>query len=386
MATTTPKLGLIKPDLSDNVDIDNLNDNMDILDDALTDSSTLNDLSGVTLTSPVAGDSLVYNGTDWVNGPRSGNAIINGDFGIWQRGTSINVGDGGYGPDRWRRSSNGTGTYNFSRQTFTPGTAPVSGYEGEYFCRYQLTSPTAQSYNVIQQPIEDVRKFAGQTATFSMWAKTTSGTVSITPELHQFFGSGGSSDVIVTGSAWTATTSWQRFTVTFSVPSLSGKTIGAGNWVSIDLILPLNTALTVDIWGVQLEAGPVATPFIPAGGGSRAAELALCQRYYYRTAPLADGRIAAGYNVLTTTGHYIINFPVAMRIAPTALEQSGTATDYCIQHGNNITNLNSAPTYIQGSSTNGGTSAGVASGLTAGQGSLLRANNTNAYFAWSAEL
>jgi hypothetical protein len=67
MATTTPKLGLIKPDFVDVVDVSELNDNMDVLDDALTDSSTLDDLSGVDLTSPVAGEKLVFDGTNWVN-------------------------------------------------------------------------------------------------------------------------------------------------------------------------------------------------------------------------------------------------------------------------------------------------------------------------------
>jgi hypothetical protein len=67
MATTTPKLGLIKPDFVDVVDVSELNDNMDVLDDALTDSSTLDDLSGVDLTSPTTGQLLQYDGTDWVN-------------------------------------------------------------------------------------------------------------------------------------------------------------------------------------------------------------------------------------------------------------------------------------------------------------------------------
>ena len=67
MATTTPKLGLIKPDFVDVVDVSKLNDNMDVLDDALTDSSTLDDLSGVDLTSPTTGQLLQYDGTDWVN-------------------------------------------------------------------------------------------------------------------------------------------------------------------------------------------------------------------------------------------------------------------------------------------------------------------------------
>ena len=67
MATNTPKLNLVKPETTDPVDIDVLNGNMDILDNALTDSATLNDLSNVSLTSPTAGQKLVFDGTNWVN-------------------------------------------------------------------------------------------------------------------------------------------------------------------------------------------------------------------------------------------------------------------------------------------------------------------------------
>jgi hypothetical protein len=58
MATTTPKLGLIKPDFVDVVDVSELNDNMDVLDDALAPTN---------VTSPVAGEKLVFDGTNWVN-------------------------------------------------------------------------------------------------------------------------------------------------------------------------------------------------------------------------------------------------------------------------------------------------------------------------------
>jgi hypothetical protein len=69
MATNTPKLNLVKPDLTDNVDISVLNGNMDILDDALTSIPTidLDDLDDVTITTPTTGQLLRYDGTDWKN-------------------------------------------------------------------------------------------------------------------------------------------------------------------------------------------------------------------------------------------------------------------------------------------------------------------------------
>ena len=146
------------------------------------------------------------------------NKIINGDMGVWQRGTSITLTDNGYGADRYIYQANtGTmGTGTLSRQAFTPGTAPVAGYEGLYFNRYNLTATGTSTSHYMAQRIENVQTFAGQTATFSFWGKADSART-ITSDLQQNFGSGGSSAVITSGTTHAFTTSWQRFTVTFSV-------------------------------------------------------------------------------------------------------------------------------------------------------------------------
>jgi len=66
-----------------------------------------------------------------------GNAIINGAFDIWQRGTSFSA--SGYTADRWS-SDFVTGAGTISQQAFTPGAAPVTGYEGTYFLRRSVTT------------------------------------------------------------------------------------------------------------------------------------------------------------------------------------------------------------------------------------------------------
>jgi len=72
--------------------------------------------------------------------PSANNPIINGGFDIWQRGTSATT--GGYSAaDRWRYDNVG-GTYTISKQTFTPGTAPVSGYESTNFARVVISGQT----------------------------------------------------------------------------------------------------------------------------------------------------------------------------------------------------------------------------------------------------
>jgi hypothetical protein len=205
------------------------------------------------------------------------NKIINGDFGIWQRGTSITTTGVGYffGADRWMLYSPASNTSTMSRQTFTPGTAPVAGYESAYFARFNCTNSFGTYF---QQYIEDVRTFAGQTVTLSFWAKAGSA-ISLSGNLGQQFGSGGSSFVDTAVSAVSVTTSWQRFSITVAVPSISGKTVGTSSYLKWTLYTS-SFNVNIDIWGTQIEYGSKATPFQTASGGSPQAELAMCQRYF----------------------------------------------------------------------------------------------------------
>ena len=257
------------------------------------------------------------------------NKIINGDFGIWQRGTSFTT-NGAYTADRFYGIYDGTGTKTISQQSFTAGTAPVSGYEAQYFARFnQTVAGTGGTYNVFSQKIEDVRTFAGQTATLSFWAKAGSAiSMASTPLLIQGFGSGGSGNVNngpISGSAPSLTTSWQRFTFTYNVASIAGKTIGTGSSLNLEFYMPLNTTFSIDIWGVQVEYGSKATPFQKAGGGSPQAELAMCQRYFIRYGGLADTPFISASYYSTTEAYGSLLFPVAMRVAPTPTVSAGTA-------------------------------------------------------------
>ena len=252
------------------------------------------------------------------------NKIINGDFGIWQRGTSFtpaslsNV----YCADRFATNRDGTGaTVTVSQQTFTPGTAPVAGYEGTFFYRYANTvAGTGGTYlDMARQPIEDVRTFAGQTVTVSAWIKSTvSSPVGFT--LQQNFGTGGSSATYTGTTSITPTTSWVRYSFTATIPSISGKTIGTGSALVLQFSGAVNTVQTVDVWGIQLEVGSTATPFQTATG-TKQGELAACQRYYQKlaaTATATETAVGSGAGfALTTTGVRVsVPFKQTMRVAP----------------------------------------------------------------------
>ena len=262
------------------------------------------------------------------------NAIINGDFRINQRSLTSTTTDGAYGFDRWRMYASSGGTY--SAQTFTPGTAPVTGYEAVNFARIVTTGQSgAGIYTSLDQPIEDARKFAGQTVTISFWAKAASGTPKVSLELNQNFGSGGSGTVSVNAGTVTISTSWARYTATVAIPSISGATIGTGSnlnlvlWVSAGTNYASRTnsigiqSNTFDFWGVQLEAGSVATPFQTATGTLQG-ELAACQRYYQRfQSDSTYNSLSIGSAKSTTQVLFQMYYP-SLRTIPTVLDYGGT--------------------------------------------------------------
>jgi hypothetical protein len=316
------------------------------------------------------------------------NAIINGAFNVWQRGTSFsNPASGSYSADRFNISSDGSGrTSAISQQTFTPGTAPVAGYESAYFLRYAVTvAGTGATAEQIGQRIEDVRTFAGQSVTVSFWAKADSAR-SITGVVNQNFGSGGSSLVYnaIGATSFTLTTSWARYTMTGTMASIAGKTIGTSSFVDFGIQTPINTTKTIDIWGVQFEQGSTATPFQTASG-TIGGELALCQRYYWRTGgDSAYNYYGSGINGSTTIAACTIPNPVTLRVAATSVDYNLIAlqedTTGAIIAVTSITN--GLP-----SKTASSINATVASGLTKYRPVMVLANNsTSSYLGFSAEL
>ena len=332
------------------------------------------------------------------------NKIINGNFAINQRSFTSNTATGAYNFDRWLQTNGGTtGTLTVTPQTFTPGTAPVSGYEGSTYVQgITAAGLSADTYALFSQRIEDVRTFAGQTATVSFWAKAASGTPKIAVETEQLFGSGGSPSSAVTTAGGTATlsTSWARYSVTVSVPSISGKTIGTtANTSSLGINLWLSAGssfasrassiglqnATFQIWGVQVESGSTATAFQTATGTIQG-ELAACQRYFYRIGnETGYNNFCNGYINTSTLLQGVLQFPVKMRIAPTPTFT--TATNYGAVLTNNTVITATSVSADLGTTMNMRLGITYSSGgLTVGQGCILLAPNTSSYIDISAEL
>lgn len=222
------------------------------------------------------------------------NCIINGDYDIWQRGVSQTSDDYG-SDDRWINSHAGS-TKVHTRQSFTLGQTDVPN-NPKYYSRTVVTS-VADPANFIEKlhKIEDVTKYAGKTITLSFYAKADA-SKNIATDFYQFFGTGGSPSAIVGELGVTThnlTTSWQKLTMTVTLPSVSGKTLGDdGNdylnlsfWFEAGSDFDARTnslgqqSGTFEIAQVQIEEGSNATDFEMRTIGE---ELALCQRYYEKS-------------------------------------------------------------------------------------------------------
>ena len=258
------------------------------------------------------------------------NLLINGGFDIWQRGAAnLAPSTGGYVADRFRCDWNGNAGVNISRQGFVLGQTEVPD-EPRYFLRWQqVTAGAGATIHKISQNIESVRTLAGKTATVSFWAKSDAARP-LKVSMTQYFGPSGSESVEKNVGDFLLTTSWALYTTTFQVPSLAGKMLGNTNSDCLRLAfdLPLNVLQTVDLAQVQLEEGPIATPFEYR---TAAQELINCQRYYEKSfntwLPVQAGngpttclstftQIPAG-----NTGQYgmTIGFLVQKRAQPTVL-------------------------------------------------------------------
>jgi len=321
------------------------------------------------------------------------NKIINGDFYWSQRGSSISLptNTGTYAIDRYLVQSNfSAGTSTFAQVAFDYGSSPasdklpISGYTSTYFGR--LTLGSTATYFDIRQYIEDVHTFAGQTVTFSFWAKASASTA-FRMYIRQNFGSGGSANVDLTSDS-TLTTSWQRFAFTTTLGALTGKTIGAGSFLGVIIgsTGSVTNSGTIDVWGLQVEQGSVATPFTTSSGTLQG-ELALAQRYYFRIGGGAYSNFGQGYTTSSTNFRFMVQASVTMRITPTALDSSAASTFNPIDSANG----SYTPTSITLNSTESDSRTmaydAAGSGFTAGRYAYNRAaNNTGAYIGFTAEL
>ena len=205
--------------------------------------------------------------------------IINGNFGVWQRGTSFTTSV--YTADRWLQDLSGASA-TLTREAHTVGQTDVPD-NPKYYLKQNVT--TGNDNCGMLYRIEDVDILTGA-FTLSFYAKgvnPNSGNLDII--IQQNFGSGGSGTVSLSEQDLTLTGSWQKFVFTGTLASISGKTIGTSSYIQIIIKQPSDDANTaawnLQISQVQLEAGTYTSSTIPPFQNETYGDnLARCQRYF----------------------------------------------------------------------------------------------------------
>jgi hypothetical protein len=243
------------------------------------------------------------------------NAIINGNFDIWQRGTS-STSNGTYNTaDRWWNYTN-LGTTTWSRESTIVPTGSL------YSMKSTQSVATATNWQM-NQAIETLNavQFAGKTVTVSaQFCASASTTVFLSISYST------STDVAPTGS-WTGisatsgttsatsatTASFTQLQAQYAIPSTAKSILVAIVSSSVA------SGTSIYVGKVQLEQGSKMTQFSRAGGTIQG-ELAACQRYYWRATPAITN---FGVAYATNGAQLQVNNPVPMRVKGSSVDYSG---------------------------------------------------------------
>lgn len=347
------------------------------------------------------------------------NRIINGAMVIDQRnaGASTTPANAAYMTDRWKFESSPAA--RFTAQQNAGSVTPPTGFTNYLgFTSNSAYTPLAANYFLAEQLIEGFNiadlgwgTANAKTVTVSFWVRS-----SLTGTFSGNIQNGGNNRFYVFSYTISTANTWEYKTVTIAGDTtgtwatnnttglLLRFSLGAGtdflssaggSWgatpyfgVTGQTNVVATNGATFYLTGVQLEVGTQATTFTTAGG-SYGAELALCQRYYYRISPAASTRLLGqGQCFSTIAAGAAVFFPVSMRTRPSALEQTGTATDYAaLTAGGGTQVCNGVPTFNPATTADAAYFvAAFASGVVAGDATSILTNSTSSYLGWSAEL
>lgn len=288
---------------------------------------------GQTATTP-NGSIFTWDGVKWTASATSGAGFANAAGRNLVHNPLFQVAQRGVGPftvagnciDRWFMNFV-NGTMSTSQVVLTDADRAAIGDEA---AKYGLQSVftgggAAASATQIQQAMEDVRRTANKTITVSFWAKAASGTPKIGVGATQFFGGGGSPSaaVNITAIPVTISTTFARYSVTLTIPSIAGKILGTDGADQFDPTFwyssgSTNNTLaggigvqsgTITLWGVQCEIGNLLTPLEKP---DIATDLMNCCRFYQLSLILATYP-AAG---LPGVGMYGTAYLSPMRVLP----------------------------------------------------------------------
>jgi hypothetical protein len=391
MPTTTPSFGWPVP-----VSTDLVKDGataIESLGDAIDASMT--DLKGGTTGQVLAKASNTDMDFTWTTASAGSsnvagkNGVLNSNFSIWQRGTSI-AGSAGsylYTADRWQ--TNASTALTVSRQA-TGDTTNLPFIQ--YCARVQRNSgSTATAAAVLSQSFESVNSipYAGRTVTISFYARRGANFSGASNQLEVYLTSGTGTDqnafvggftgaTSVVYQTPTLTTTWQRFSYSATVGTSATQLATQFTYT------PTGTAGAADFYevtGVQVEIASSASAYSP-NAATFQGELAACQRYYWRTTAAGTIAVGSGTTEDANRGIIFINNPVPMRVAPTSVDAATlTVTD--------MTSYTLDVTSVTGIvfGTNGGrVTFNTSGGQSTNRAAIGQTKSTGGHIGFSAEL
>ena len=226
------------------------------------------------------------------------NRLINGNFEIWQRGTSETYISASYLADRWTCAG-----YQASRHSRQAASGTASGLYSRY-CLQSASSTTSEAAGGtrcdVSQKIENLNCYdlAGRSITVSFWVKFSAATAtSIANSGGSSFGSycnvylqynttttdsasstdtGDSNYQMINISNGSLPTTWTKYSFTTTVPAGTNNITFRAQFTGTG-----STTVASTVWfqiaEVQLEPGTIATPYEKQIYGD---QLFQCQRYY----------------------------------------------------------------------------------------------------------
>ena len=347
------------------------------------------------------------------------NKIINGAMTVSQRhGTNVvtGVNSTGYRIDRWtHQMASVNSAFSVSQSTDSP-----DGFGNSYKIDVTTadTSLAAAHAHFFRQKIEgqNLQDFAKGTSSAKQFALSfyvkTNKTGVYTVEMYDI-----DNNRAISKTFTVADSNWNRYTIIFPADTTGAFDNDNGNSLVVQFFLSAgsnytnNGTFNTSAWGslsgksrvsssnvnfadstsnnwyitgVQLEVGDTATSFEHRSVNE---ELIMCYRYYYRLNGDNNKTYMIGMSDNDNVNIYgFLHFPVPMRTAPTAIEQSGDASHYKVRRDTTQTCtavpafIDAMPFYARVNFPRSGHGWGT------GQMLWLQGGSSSSYLGFSAEL
>jgi len=241
--------------------------------------------------------------------PLSPNYVINGAFDIWQRGTSFT--GAVFTADRWATL--------FSTQSVTRSTDAPEGFT--YSASISRSSGTG---NPIRTRLEaaDCVDLVNKNIYLSFWAKNTGNPVSLRAQISGADAQDNFATVTVIDDfeiESSMSSEWIMYSAVLNSPL---PTIGAnGIQIEISTLGESGGApWSYQITGVQLQKD--RNTIFRRNTSNTQAELAACQRYFFKQGGSTNWGLSPGFVVAGTSVRATIPTPVTMRAAPTIVDSN----------------------------------------------------------------